>query len=222
VDTLNYEMVTPVNDSLPCVERGVPYQAVLQFFCPPQIAGIDIYSIKVTNFLNLPSGIVYSCTPDSCILHPWQHACILFYGTTTDTTGIYSIKYNGMAYTSQGNASFSYLQNLGILPEYSLTVIEAGDPCREAINTGVNSISANGFFTVYPNPTKGTITVNLKQNSLPATLTITDFMGRIIDEERLTGSNSSILLNLSDESKGIYIVQLRNANGVQAQKVSIE
>lgn len=221
VDTNNFEMITPISDSLPCIERGVPYQAVIHFFCAPQIAGIDIYSIEVTNFLNLPSGINYACTPANCTLSPWDHACMLIYGTTTDTTGEYQIDYNGFANTAQGNASFDYLQSLGMLPEYYLKVIEPGDPCREVINTGIGSLTSQNNFSVYPNPTKGTITVDLGKASVPATVSVVDFTGRLIFEERVS-NKTKLAVNLANESKGIYLVQVRTAAGVQAQKISVE
>lgn len=221
VDTNNFEMITPVSDSLPCIERGVPYQAVIHFFCAPQIAGIDIYKIIVTNFTNLPSGLSYSCTPDSCTIYPWDHACMLIYGTTTDTVGEYLIDYNGFANTAQGNASFNYLQSLGMLPEYYLKVIEPGDPCREQLNTGINT-TASSLFKVYPNPTSGNITIDLEETEFPATVSVTDFTGRLVYEENVTVNKSRLSINLSNESKGIYMVQLRTAAGTQAQKISIE
>lgn len=221
IDTNNFEMITPVSDSLPCVERGVPYQAVIHFFCAPQIAGIDIYKITVTNFLNLPNGLTYSCTPDSCTIYPWQHACMLISGTTTDTAGDYLIDYNGSAVTAQGTASFNYLQNLGVLPEYYLKVIEPGNPCREAVNTAVNTVISNAAFSVYPNPTAGNITVELTGSAVPARLTVTDFTGRVVYNEQLSTNTKRTMVDLTNQSKGIYLVQVRTASGVQAQKVSV-
>ena len=63
VDTTNFEMITPPSEELPCVERGVPYQAVIQFFTPPSLGGVSIDSIKVTTFNGLPTGIQTLCTP---------------------------------------------------------------------------------------------------------------------------------------------------------------
>jgi hypothetical protein len=221
IDTNNFEMITPISDSLPCIERGVPYQAVIHFFCAPQIAGIDIYKIVVTNFLNLPSGISYACTPDSCTIYPWQHACMLIYGTTTDTAGDYLIDYNGFAYTAQGTASFNYLQGLGVLPEYYLKIIEPGNPCREAVNTGVGSVKLQDNFSVYPNPTHGNITIDLGNAATPATVSLLDFTGRLIFEEKVS-NKTKLTVDLANESKGIYLVQVRTTTGKQAQKVSVE
>jgi hypothetical protein len=221
VDTNNFEMITPISDSLPCIERGVPYQAVIHFFCAPQIAGIDIYSIQVTSFLNLPAGINYACTPANCTLSPWDHACMLIYGTTTDTVGEYQIDYNGFTNTAQGNASFDYLQSLGMLPEYYLKVIEPGDPCREAVNTGIGSVKSQTNFSVYPNPTKGSITIDFGNASVPGTVSVVDFTGRLVFEEKIAGKTKQVF-NLANESKGIYLVRVRTADGVQVQKISVE
>jgi len=221
IDTNNFEMITPVSDSLPCIERGVPYQAVIHFFCAPQIAGIDIYKIVVTNFLNLPSGISYACTPDSCTIYPWQHACMLIYGTTNDTVGDYLIDYNGFAYTAQGTASFNYLQSLNVLPEYYLKIIEPGDPCREAVNTGIASVTSANNFSVYPNPTKGSVTVDLGKASVPATVSVLDFTGRLIFEEKVS-NKTKLTVDLANESKGIYLLQVKTTSRIQTQKISVE
>lgn len=215
-------MINPPNDSLPCVERGVPYYAVMQFFCPPQIAGIDIFSIKVTNFQQLPTGITYSCSPDSCILYPWGRACIVFYGTTNDTAGIYTIKYSGTAYTSQGNASFGYLQNLGILPEYTLTVIEAGDPCREIEEPSNIANQQHDGFNVYPNPAKDRLTVELKTAFNNAIVTLADLQGRTVYRQSLDAAKSSFDMDVSAVSKGMYVLQLHTQEGVLLRKIFVE
>lgn len=221
IDTTNFQMITPPNDSLPCVERGVPYYAVMQFFCPPQIAGIDIFSIKVTGFQQLPAGITYSCNPDSCILYPWGRACIVFYGTTNDTAGIYTIKYSGMAYTAQGNASFAYLQNLGILPEYTLTVIEAGNPCREQQPSNIANQLYSGF-NVYPNPAKDRLTIELKTTYNNATITLASLHGRTVYRQNLDRAKSSFDIDVSAVSKGMYMLQLHTEKEVLLRKILIE
>jgi hypothetical protein len=222
VDTNNVQMISPESDSLPCVERNTPYQGVIQFFCPPQIAGIDIYSIEVTGFSGLPSGITSACTPSNCTLNPWDRACVLFSGTTTDSAGDYPITYSGMAYTAQGNASFSWLQQQGVLPEYYLKVIDQGEPCREIVDTTTTGISNLNEvkFNVFPNPSKGNLVIDLVKFET-GYITITDLVGREVYRAEFTNTGR-LYADLSKEAKGVYLVRVNTAAGVAVKRVSID
>lgn len=228
-DTSSFELITPVSDSLPCVERGVFYTTAIQFFCPPQLATTNIDSIIVTSFAGLPTGLSYACTPGNCKLYPWEHACLLVSGTTTDTAGTYLIDYNGTAYTSDGSFTFHQLQNFGGLPEYALKVIEPGDPCRATVQdttgTGVRNISSLAAnLTVYPNPSKGRVTVDVQSSvAIQGQLSITNAVGAVVFETPInTNGSYHHTINLSEQPKGIYLLQLHTQSGFAVQKIMID
>lgn len=221
IDTNNTNMIWPTaNDSIPCVERNTPYTATMQFFCPPQIAGFTIDSIIVNSFSNMPNGINYSCT--NCRLYPWSRACVLFYGTTTDAAGDYPITYSGTAYTSGGTASFNWLQDQGVLPEYSFKVIDQGEQCRAVDTTATGIANVNAVkFNVFPNPSTGKLVVDLVKFET-AEVTITDLVGRVVYNTQTTGSNGRVYADLTKEAKGIYLVRVHTASGIATKKISIE
>lgn len=224
VDSNNVQMIWPTaNDSIPCVERNTPYTTVMQFFCPPQIAGYNIDSIVVNGFSNMPNGITYSCTPGNCRMYPWTRACMLFYGTTTDAPGDYPLSYSGTAYIATvGPVSFSWLQNQGVLPEYSFKVIDQGEQCRAVDTTATGIANVNAVkFNMFPNPSNGKLVIDLVKLET-ADVTVTDLVGRVVFSTQTAGSNSRVYADLSKEAKGIYLVRVHTASGTSVKKVSIE
>jgi len=228
VDTNNFALIGPASEELPCVERGVPYSITLQLFCPPDIAGITIDSIKVTSFPGLPVGITKVSNPASGVMYPYGRMCISVSGTTTDTVGEYEILYNGTAYTSAGNAPFTYLRaNVpGSLPDYILTVIDSGAFCvnTDTVATGIKQIRKDIAFSVYPNPNNGVFTFALPlEQQLSGEMSVTDITGRtLLTQSVQTAAFYQTTIDLRKFSKGIYFVQYRTVEGIASKRISVE
>jgi hypothetical protein len=210
---------------LPCIERGVPYTTSLQFFTPPAVAGITIDSIVVTSFNDFPQGIGYTCSPPACKSYPWEFSCVTISGISFDTVGSYLIKYNGYAYTSQGRASFSYLQSQGLLPEYRLLVIDSGAACRNSIPSSINNdLDALNNIKVFPNPTTSNFTVSVSTLNLSdIEIAVNDVMGRTV--KHLFVNNDSLKsfeFDMQDSPKGVYSVNIKTATGTFVRKVLVQ
>ena len=79
----------------------------------------------------------------------------------------------------------------------------------------VNSITE---INLYPNPTNGVINIDLGNNNLNnATIQLIDLIGKVINTERATSKYTTI--NLSNFSKGIYLVKFSNQKGSKVYKV---
>ena len=226
VDTTNFELISPATDKLLCIERGVPYQQVLQLFTPPSIAGSNIDSIMVTVFNGLPSGITTTCIPGDCTMSGYERACIVISGITNDTAGVYPIDYDGTVYTDQGDASFDYLRTqFPLLPEYSMNVIDSGANCVNYPDTVVAGISAfsNTTFLVYPNPANGQLIVELSATNQLAEISIVDMAGRVLFiSSDLLFATTKIAVNTSQYTKGLYFVQYKTKEGIACKKIVIE
>ncbi|CAN5502105.1 hypothetical protein BH10BAC1_BH10BAC1_04140 [soil metagenome] len=122
------------------------------------------------------------------------------------------------------------------LPTYDLKMVDANSG-----NSGENSMSViedqyisqspeaepikikpseNFSFTVFPNPNNGNFTIrlkNLEQNSITGTITVYNFMGTIILQQRLI--NESTVIDLKDKGKSIYYVKVENEFGIKTEKV---
>ncbi len=133
----------PAPDSLPCVERGIAFDTVLQFknyttidpaaFGFPQLpVTITVNWVRVDSIAGLPSGLTYACSPVDCQFPGGSNGCISFTGTTNDAAGLYNLTIfatvnvdvpgfgNGI---EQGGTS----DDLGF-PVF-LNVIDSGAPC---------------------------------------------------------------------------------------------
>ncbi|MGE0636285.1 MAG: T9SS type A sorting domain-containing protein [Bacteroidia bacterium] len=77
-------------------------------------------------------------------------------------------------------------------------------------STGMDEASETQALHVYPNPTSGKVTVNFKPDSKKKTqLKITDESGKVVySEEIKTSSEFTHEIDLGNEAKGIYFVEL--------------
>ena len=128
-DTTNFEFFNPPPDQLPCVVRNAPYDAVVQFFCPPAVAGVTIDSIHIYSINQLPAGLIYQGVPSDGKVKAWDHACLSISGTTSVQPGTYTLQSNGMAFTSAGTFPFGSLAGSGLLPPWELRVVEQAADC---------------------------------------------------------------------------------------------
>ena len=87
--------------------------------------------------------------------------------------------------------------------------------------TGINQIAGlNAQLSVYPNPTKDALNVDISTSSMSnTTLLITDMLGNMV--KQLIVHNSSLLIDVSDLSEGIYNISLHSNEGVVNKRVVI-
>ncbi len=71
---------------------------------------------------------------------------------------------------------------------------------------------------LYPNPTTGYISLDLKHTNLPFTIDIFDAKGRHIYQQK-TDSTDTILLDITDQTPGIYLVKITTDKGSTTKKV---
>jgi hypothetical protein len=86
-------------------------------------------------------------------------------------------------------------------------------------NVGINEISANQLFSVYPNPTSTVINLKSDVQLLGATYFIYDNLGKTILSGKVTSENMPIDLNQLAE--GNYLIGI-DANGVHSKKQSFK
>ncbi len=73
---------------------------------------------------------------------------------------------------------------------------------------------------VYPNPTSGLFSIEYMQNK-KATINIYNISGQLIHSETLAG-NTTKQIDLSNYSKGVYLIKIYNAEMIEIQKLVIE
>lgn len=82
--------------------------------------------------------------------------------------------------------------------------------CASKSTGSVKGLNKNAY-SVYPNPAQGTTTVRFANASQAHTVSLLDLNGRIITNETTTNGTSEIVLN--NISKGIYLIQIKDAEG---------
>lgn len=246
IDSANTDFFSPRPDSLPCIERTVAYNQIIQIAVPSSVDLQDfgapipfvltVDSIVITGVDGLPNGITYYMNPDSGVLYGGQNGCAQVIGTTTDPTGHYPVTFQG-TFTAHGSPfppffdgdttiDFATLQSMGGNAfEMFVDVIEPGDPCRPAPN-GINDFSAdlNSLIHVYPNPNNGNFELKIDAGRrINGEVVVVDVTGRKVFAQPIDAIGQYVKsINLSSFGKGIYTLQLRTANGFASKNISIE
>jgi hypothetical protein len=115
----------------------------------------------------------------------------------------------GQAYVATENGSYAVIINNGQCSDTTA--------CVTVTTVGLTEGAMNGEFSVYPNPSTGTITLT---NVANAGIEITDLNGRIIRE--LTGNATETDTEIVLENNGVYFVTCTK-NGIRfTQRVVIQ
>ena len=84
-----------------------------------------------------------------------------------------------------------------------------------------NTVTQNSeVFNVYPNPAHTSINIKLDRLLDKGVIVVTDLFGKQF--KKMQASIGVNTINISDLSKGVYIVSLITVNGLQTQKIIVE
>ena len=130
-------------------------------------------------------------------------------------TGV-TIDYVRAARPSQETAN---LHNKDVSHTYNLNL-----NCYDTLHSSINTLSDENFntITVYPNPTKNSLTVETeiaKDHDLQ--IELVSLSGEIVTSGKLGKGQSLLHLNISDIASGIYLLKVFNEFVSNAFKVSI-
>ncbi|RYD52617.1 MAG: T9SS type A sorting domain-containing protein [Sphingobacteriales bacterium] len=86
---------------------------------------------------------------------------------------------------------------------------------RTSNPAAVTNVAAPGSLTLFPNPASGLTTLQLPEGfGATATITVTDLTGKQVYELQTTGQ-AAISINTTTWAKGLYMVRVQHANGIQ-------
>ena len=89
--------------------------------------------------------------------------------------------------------------------------------CENIIITGINEIENNNI-SIFPNPTKNIVTIDFSKINGDVNFTLTSVEGRIIKQQQNV-TEQTISIDLSNESKGIYLLKVDNNSSVNVYKI---
>ncbi len=127
IDNSNTNYIFPSNQDIPCVQKGVFFSQVFQFFSNDTIPELGNDSIIITSVSGLPSGLSLTFNPPGGFRYGSGHACAIIEGITTASNGCYQIRFNADLYVSGVPQPFP-IDVLGGL-NMRLKVISQGQSC---------------------------------------------------------------------------------------------
>ena len=165
----------------------------------------DIDSVTVDAVIGLPENFEYTCNPSRCAFTYKAVGCINLKGNpSADQVGVYDIK---IATTAYAKATLA----LGIplrLPVADTTegylLVIKGDGSASIFENNLSAVN------VYPNPSSNGVFV-LHANAPIASIDIFDTRAQKVNFTR-HHTNNTLVLNLSDTPRGIYILKINIDN----------
>ncbi len=86
--------------------------------------------------------------------------------------------------------------------------------------TGISSNNlSNDFFTIFPNPSSGILTVKLHESGVKSSVTISDMVGRTI--KYFPADKQDKTIDVTDLKDGVYLVTVKTPNSTQCKKIVI-
>lgn len=208
---------SPAPEDIPCVERTVYYEQVVQVLLPTSYMGFDLESFEMNTVGNLPSGIDYVCHNTNCKFIGGQPGCFVAYGTTTDTAGRYDITFTGTAYVKTGIITIPYNIDESMAKQAGfnlyLSVVEKDSACPQYPVMAVDEITQNQsrIKAFYNQETHEIIVKNIIDNSGIITLEVFNMLGEnIISKTYTQNSDNTYRLESPALQKGIYFIRVNN------------
>ena len=136
--------------------------------------------------------------------------------------GSISVTNNGIAtVNTTGSGSLKYVYTNANGCSNSRTMVGTGYTCAaRGINTVDGQLSTVDGFTIFPNPARNTVNINLENSKGGEQLIVTDMLGKQVKVQVMSLGNNSI--DISNLNKGFYLISLIVDNKVQTKKLIVE
>ncbi len=125
---------------------------------------------------------------------------------------------NFMAISGATNQSYTATTN----GSYAVVVSKNGctdtSACQMINNVGIQTIDF-GNISIYPNPTTGMFTIDMGDYDETINYTLTSIDGRIVAKNSNITDNK-IMIDLSNESKGVYLLKLYNTKSSSVFRIT--
>jgi hypothetical protein len=80
----------------------------------------------------------------------------------------------------------------------------------------------NKNLRIYPNPTNGLFSIELKDNAKIQTVFVINILGEIIEQIEASGVHGICYIDLTNKPKGLYFIKIKTNNGILTGKVVSE
>jgi len=174
-----------------------------------------------------PIDVIITGGPTASFTYTQSGNTITFTNTSTGAT-TYEWHFGDGDSSNLSNPVHTYLAN----GNYTVTLTSYNiNGCNRSstfvitiVTTGINSMNINNdALSIYPNPTEGLFNVAVKLNlTEQVQLTVTDILGqKIYEASPIVNSKQLLKIDLSQQAKGIYFIQLKTNEGSAVKKLII-
>ncbi|MES2619512.1 MAG: T9SS type A sorting domain-containing protein [Bacteroidota bacterium] len=246
IDSTNTQFFSPSPDSIPCIERGVGYNQIIQIHIPenfdigpfaglpPGFLLLNVDSMQIDSITDFPNGLVYELNPSNGFFLGGDNGCAFASGITNDPTGNYPLSIHGTISVSGIPGGFGFppdttfdlgqAQSMSGMFNLSVDVINTGEVCRPVSGISTYHASLNIMMDVYPNPSNGNVVLKLNAGGrVDGEIAVIDMSGRKVFAQTLDVQGTyTTTIDLSKYPKGIYAVQLKTTEGFASKTVAIE
>ncbi len=120
-----------------------------------------------------------------------------------------------ITFTNAGQYTITLTANNGTATSTFDQVIEV------ATCTGINDVTADVKFAVYPNPTSGTLNIKLADGTSNFKYTVRNILGATVATENIKNQDN-VSINLANQAAGVYFVTIENNGKKSTQKIIVE
>lgn len=220
---LTYNGISP--DGLPPAMAGYYYFTTLSFKIPHDSVvssgGLDIpVTIDSARFLyaaGKPDSFTFTCDKPSCVWPGGTKGCALFAGQVSKEHNDTTLEFPMKIYT------LTWYRFTGGPDQFTRIDSATNYVFRILKYNGIGEITTYTNLKVYPNPTQGKVTIELRDIQDQANeVTIMDAFGKLVYSRQFDKPSSFLTTytaDLSDYKPGLYVVTLKSGNKVGVSKV---
>jgi hypothetical protein len=199
------------------------------------VKGIHDYQVRAMKLENTPSGSYFNLSEGisdtaynslniagiAAFTHTVNGVSVSF-NTPSTLTVNYSWDFGNGQNSTSPNPTVTYSSN----GSYTVQLI-ATHPCYEdtgyavidIYEVGLNGLTENGDFQVYPNPSKGLISISGNE-TLVFYLSVYNTEGKEVYVKEAFAGNS--ILDISALPKGLYLLKLRSGSRIELKKLVLD
>ncbi len=203
-----------------CYEGNTPFNTIGCLPVGSYVPPVHVYSHTAANGCSVTGGFVYrgSDYPDLSGYYFYSDYCAgKIYALSSTFTPSIAGTFAGQNFVTFGENADGEIyvasQSNGTVYKMVSTLVSVNEVAFES-----------GNISLYPNPNNGEFTceLNLKKDT-KATITITDITGRLLSETQITlaAGKTLVPLNVSNSSKGVYLIKIQTESGTINKKFEI-
>lgn len=183
------------------------------------IESFEVYGSESYILSELPGDATYTfsaCTGPGAGTYPISYTVI---DTTSGDVVAFGNDGDGCSISWETGAEGGTFVVIITYEGYCGTAIPVDNGYPSVTCMGVEGLNEHNYvdMALYPNPTTGELTLTTPITGM-AEVSVFDALGRVVKLENIDVSNNATNLNVSALDKGVYILQVRNDQGIAVEK----